>query len=224
MGFNWESPDVTYQTGQLIYALEAGTIAKGGDISVTIPYYKTFTDGKNGDAEIMLGPNDELSKEARNHKDFNSQFEIVRTQLKIKIEDVVARQITEKSLGNNERFKELLNSSSAWANDIGPVIFEDGNLGVIIHGTQQEEIGLSNFSIDYNPARPTGKTIEWKGNFTYTLYDDFAFSEADGKTGGFAGLVLSPAYKLQNYGAAKPYSIKLVVEEPIEGGLPILIA
>ncbi|MEG4307303.1 hypothetical protein [Microcoleus sp. D3_18a_C4] len=136
----------------------------------------------------------------------------------------LAQQVNEKSLGNNDRFKDLLNSSSAWENKLGPVRFDDGNLGVIIHGTQQEEIGLRNFSIDYNPAKPTGKTIEWKGNFTYTLYDDFAFSEADGKTPGLVGWVLSPAYKLQNYGAAKPYSIKLVVEEPIEGGLPILLA
>jgi hypothetical protein len=215
----WEIADSYWQYDVLLASLSAGSIYVGANPSVTFPFYTDFTQGIKSDQEVSIGPNSDLSNEARNNanreasKSLKKRFEDARDVIVTKINQVVDQQLAQNTLGNMDIFSSLLKSASDWGAHLGPITFDGGNLHVIIHGTQKEEIGLSEFSIDYNPAT---KTIQWRGKFRYTVFDDFAFSEEDGNTGGAVGLVLNPCYKLQKYGLAKPYSIKLIVEESIQ--------
>jgi hypothetical protein len=215
----WEIADSYWQYDVLLASPSAGSIYVGANPSVTFPFYTDFTQGIKSDQEVSIGPNSDLSNEARNNanreasKSLKKRFEDARDVIVTKINQVVDQQLAQNTLGNMDIFSSLLKSASDWGAHLGPITFDGGNLHVIIHGTQKEEIGLSEFSIDYNPAT---KTIQWRGKFRYTVFDDFAFSEEDGNTGGAVGLVLNPCYKLQKYGLAKPYSIKLIVEESIQ--------
>ena len=110
-------------------------------------------------------------------------------------------------------FRELLNSFD-WQPYLGPLQFFTGNLHVIINGTQKREIGLNSLSIKFDPLR---KEVQWEGIFRYTLFDDFAFDKNDANKRDLASNILRPSYYLQGFGIAKPYGIRMEIEEWISG-------
>jgi hypothetical protein len=192
-------------------AVNAGSILAGGNPCVTLPFYRDFIDGTKSDQEILIAANTRLSQEARNDDALKVKFDVNSNKVISQINNVLFQQITQNSQVDINDLQNVLKSNS-W--NIQDVTFEGGKLKVIIHGTQQQEIGLRGLSVDYNPVE---KKVSWHGNFSYSLFDDFAFSKDDADKNNPTGwLVLNPAYKLQQYGIAKPYSIKLVVEEPIK--------
>ncbi len=154
-------------------AVSALTLAERGDISQTIPFYRDFFAGGNGTR--TEGPNSQLSREARTDPAFEPIFENVRDQVQSLIDLEISSQAQQGFVNGNLIGEALLNSVTA------PLpTFNNGNLAVIVHGTQGAELSIDNFQAEGTIISPeVGGSGTWQTTFSYTLCDDFGFSEDD---------------------------------------------